>query len=111
MKNVHGRNVNHQCCPVVEAAKWVGDFWNLLILRQLLQKPHRYSQLLESIEDLNKATLSQKLKGLMEVGLVRRQVSTDLPPQTLYQVTPLGRKLKPLIRELERFGQHHFPVD
>lgn len=105
---IHGRDVNHLQCSTVEASKFVGDFWNIWIIRQLLTGPKRFSELLEAMPTINKVTLTNKLKILIEASIVEKVVQTVLPLVVHYELSSKGKDLQPLIRELETFGERHF---
>lgn len=103
---IHNRSVNHADCPVVEASKYVGDFWNLWIIRKLLSGPKHFSELAEQIPSINKATLNNKLKILISAQLIEKHLDENLKPE--YALTKSGKKLKRLITELEKFAQATF---
>lgn len=102
---VQGRDVNHDNCPTVEASCWVGDFWNIWIFRKLLERPHRFGDLEQSIPEINRSTLSRKLQAMTEAGLVERTVEATSPPSVTYALTTNGKHIKPVIDALETFGQ------
>lgn len=93
-----------QFCPVARAVELVGERWTLLIGRELLIGPQRFSDLLRRLPGLSSSVLADRLESLEERGLVARR---ELPPPTpavLYELTESGRGLKPLLYELARFG-------
>lgn len=93
-----------QFCPVARAVELVGERWTLLIGRELLIGPQRFSDLLRRLPGLSSSVLAERLESLEERGLVARR---ELPPPTpavLYELTESGRGLKPLLYELARFG-------
>lgn len=93
-----------QFCPVARAVELVGERWTLLIGRELLIGPQRFSDLLRRLPGLSSSVLADRLESLEERGLVGRR---ELPPPTpavLYELTESGRGLKPLLYELARFG-------
>lgn len=103
---VHGRCINNSNCPVIEASKIVGDFWNLWILRVLIKEPKRFSSILCEIPTINKATLNIKLKALIEAKIINKTFNDNLKPQ--YEISKLGKKLKPVLEELEKFGSSNY---
>ena len=103
---IHGRCVNTSSCPVIEASKVVGDFWNLWILRVLMTGPKRFSLLEMEIPTINKTTLNNKLKTLITDGVVTKTFDADLKPQS--ELTKIGKKLKSILFELETFGRENF---
>ncbi len=102
---IHGRRVNTAKCPVIEASKIVGDFWNLWILRVLLDGSKRFSEIHTEIPTINKATLNNKLKVLIAEGFVNKTFDPNLKSQ--YALTTLGGKLRGVFLELEKFGKEN----
>ena len=93
----------HQFCGVARALDLVGERWTLLIVRDLLLGPRRYSALLAGLPGLTTNLLASRLKALSEHGLIER-VQLD-HKVTAYALTPLGRELEPVVLSLGRFGQ------
>ena len=93
-----------QFCPVARAAEIVGERWTLLAVRELLFGPQRFSDLRTGLSDVSSSVLTERLARLEERGLVSRR---RLPPpasSTVYELTDLGRGLRPVIAELARWG-------
>lgn len=98
----------HQRCFVARALDLVGERWTLLIVRDLLLGGRRYSDLLAGLPGLTTNLLAARLARLSEAGLVERR---PLPPPgaaTVYELTPLGRQLEPVVLSLGAFGEQHF---
>jgi DNA-binding HxlR family transcriptional regulator len=93
-----------QFCPVARAVELVGERWTLLIGRELLIGPQRFSDLLRRLPGISSSVLTDRLASLEERGLVARR---ELPPPTpalVYELTESGLALRPLLFELARFG-------
>ncbi len=93
-----------QYCPVAEALDVVGDRWALLIVRELLTGPQRYSDLQTTLPRIPPNVLATRLRELEDAGLVTRR---ELPPpaaRTVYELTDEGRGLEGVIRSLARWG-------
>lgn len=92
-------------CPVARGVDVAWDKWSILILRNLiLDGPHRFQDLANALEGISPTTLSARLKSLQENGLVRRDVIATHPPKTIYTLTELGEKVKPVVGALKQFG-------
>lgn len=91
-------------CPVRRASDLVGYKWTTLIVRDLLPGKRRYSELQRSISGISPRVLAQRLRELESAGLVTRTVYPTVPPTTEYELTPLGRRLKSVIRAMADFG-------
>jgi len=91
-----------QYCGVTRAVELVGERWALLIVRDLLVGPRRYTDLKRGLPRIPTNILSSRLKELQEGGVVRRVplLSCGL----VYELTPYGRALEPILLALGRWG-------
>lgn len=91
-----------QHCGVTTAVELIGERWALLIVRDLLVGPRRYTDLKQGLPKIPTNILSTRLKELQEGGVVRR---VPLPNCGLvYELTPYGRELEPIVLALGRWG-------
>ncbi|HQT25832.1 MAG TPA: helix-turn-helix domain-containing protein [Burkholderiales bacterium] len=92
-------------CPVRRTAGIVGYRWTTLIVRDLLGGKKRYSELLRSVSGISPRILAERLKQLEAEGLIERTAHPTIPPTTEYELTPLGRRLEPVIDAMALFGK------
>ena len=93
-----------QYCPIACSLGLVGERWTLLVVRELMHGPKRYTDLVDGLNGIGTNILAARLKELEAAGLVERR---KLPPpaaSTVYELTPTGRELRPVLHELARFG-------
>jgi DNA-binding HxlR family transcriptional regulator len=93
-----------QYCPVAHALDLVGERWALLVVRDLLGGPKRYTDLLASLPGIGTNILAARLRDLEQAGVVRK---TKLPPpaaSTVYELTPYGVELEEVVHALGRWG-------
>jgi DNA-binding HxlR family transcriptional regulator len=93
-----------QYCPIACSLGLVGERWTLLVVRELMNGPKRYTDLVDGLHGIGTNILAVRLKELEAAGLVERH---KLPPpaaSTVYELTPTGRELRPVLHELARFG-------
>jgi DNA-binding HxlR family transcriptional regulator len=102
------RRSYHQFCGLARALDLVGERWTLLIVRNLLLGPKRYSDLLRGLPGITTNLLAKRLREMQELGLVER--SADPSRAERYELTELGRALEPPVMELARWGSR-FLVD
>lgn len=93
-----------QFCPLARAAEILGERWTLLLARELLLGPRRYSDLLQGLRPISSSVLTGRLAGLEERGLVTQRTLPPPAASTVYELTELGRTLRPILLELGRFG-------
>ncbi|MEN2738802.1 helix-turn-helix domain-containing protein [Microbacterium sp. X-17] len=91
-----------QYCGVTTAVELVGERWALLIIRDLLVGPHRYTDLKQGLPRIPTNILSTRLKELQENGIVRRVPLKNCG--LVYELTPYGRALEPIVLALGRWG-------
>jgi DNA-binding HxlR family transcriptional regulator len=95
----------HQFCPLAKALDVIGERWTLLIVRELLSGPKRYTDLRAALPGLATDLLATRLRELQDSGLIDRREVPPPTPATLYELTARGRALKPVIGELARWGR------
>ncbi|MFJ3957341.1 winged helix-turn-helix transcriptional regulator [Arthrobacter sp. NPDC090010] len=91
-----------QYCGVVRALELVGERWALLIVRDLLVGPRRYSDLKNGLSRIPTNILSDRLKELQGAGVVRRVPLARCG--LVYELTPYGRELEDVILAMGRWG-------
>lgn len=96
-------------CPVARTAELVGDFWTLLIVRDLGQGRLRFNELLSSLEGVSSRTLAQRLKALERSGMVQCERFSEIPPRAEYSLTEQGLALLPLVEHMRDFGEEWLP--
>jgi DNA-binding HxlR family transcriptional regulator len=100
---VPGRSYDDPC-GVARALDLVGERWALLIVRDLVLGPKRFTDLSASLPGLSQNVLSQRLRGLERDGLVRRRKLGPPAGSWVYELTPRGDELAPVVGALARFG-------
>jgi len=89
-------------CPAARALEVVGEKWSLLIVRDLLGGPRRFSDLRRSLQAITPKWLSLRLQELEEAGVVVREQAG--PREVWYRLTPKGEALAPVVGELIVWG-------
>jgi DNA-binding HxlR family transcriptional regulator len=93
-------------CSAARAIEVVGERWSLLIVRDLLAGPRRFSDLLHSVGAITPKLLTQRLRDLEERGVVERDEEAGRR-EVWYSLTPAGAALRPVVRELMVWGIDH----
>ena len=91
-----------QYCGLARALDVLGERWTLLIVRNLLLGPQRYSELLRGLPGITTNLLAKRLQEMEAAGLVERGEGTS--DATAYRLTDIGRDLEPAIHALGRWG-------
>jgi DNA-binding HxlR family transcriptional regulator len=93
-----------QFCGLARALDHVGERWTLLVVRNLLLGPQRYSDLLERLPGITTNLLAARLRDLERLGLVTKRKAPPPVRATVYELGPAGRALEPALMELARWG-------
>ncbi|MEO3796931.1 winged helix-turn-helix transcriptional regulator [Nonomuraea sp. B10E15] len=108
-----GRRKYDDGCAVAHGLDLVGERWALLIVRELLLGPKRFTHLRAGLPGASPDVLSQRLRQLQESGVVRHR---RLPPPAgvpVYELTEWGMGLEPVVTGLGRWagGSSSLPLD
>ena len=95
---------SNDSCPVCRTAEIVCGKWTLLVIRDLAEGRSRFCELERSLHGISPRTLSLRLRGLEEEGIVERQTFPEVPPRVEYALTDKGRALVPLIEDMRTYG-------
>jgi DNA-binding HxlR family transcriptional regulator len=91
-------------CPVAHALGVVGERWALLVVRELLQGPKRYTDLAEGLPGIGTNILASRLRDLETAGVVTKKTLPPPAASRVYELTDYGLELKPVMRELALWG-------
>ena len=91
-------------CGVARALDVVGERWALLVVRELLLGPKRFTDLRAGLPHVGPDILAQRLRELEQSGIVRRTVLPPPAGSRVYDLTDRGRELEPVVLALGRFG-------
>jgi DNA-binding HxlR family transcriptional regulator len=91
-------------CAIARALDVVGERWALLVVRELLLGPQRFSDLRRALPNASSNLVADRLRELDGHGVVRRR---KLPPPAgsrVYELTEWGRELEPIVLALGGWG-------
>lgn len=75
-----------------------------MIIRDLLEKEKRYSELMKSVVGISDKVLAKNLRELEQDGIINRKIYAVVPPKVEYSLTEKGQELKQILKEMEKFG-------
>ena len=104
------RRTYDQHCALAHGLDVLGERWTLLVIRELLLGPQRFSDLEASLAGIGPNTLAARLRQMEEDGLVEKRRLPPPAPATVYELTESGAALEPVIIELGRWGRHRLPA-
>ena len=98
------RRKYHQFCALAKAMDVIGERWTLLIIRDLLLGPKRFSDLLNSLSGITTNLLSKRLKEMEEAQLIEKQKTPPPTSVMAYVLTEKGKGLEQVIFALGNWG-------
>ena len=99
----HGRWYGDACAAAF-GMELIGERWSLLVIREMMLGPRRFSELRTALQALSAKTLTERLEGLETTGIVERAM---LPPPVsaqVYRLPAWGRELEPVLQALGRWA-------
>lgn len=93
-------------CPVARSIDVVGDRWSLLIVRDAFDGMSRFGDFQRSL-GVARNILSNRLRRLVEAGVLQTQAASDGTAYQEYALTAKGESLFPIVVGLRQWGEHH----
>lgn len=97
-------------CPIARSLDRVGEWWNILILRDAFHGLTRFDQFQRSL-GIAPNMLARRLSALVEEGLLERRRYCEHPPRDEYVLTQRGRDFWPVLVTLTEWGNRHFACE
>lgn len=102
VKNISTLPAAGQSCPMVSFVHLISGKWAIPILYRLMviDEPVRFSDLQRAVHPITQKELTRQLRQFEARSLVTRQVFAQVPPRVEYQITELGKSLRPTLDSL-----------
>jgi DNA-binding HxlR family transcriptional regulator len=98
-----------QMCPKYESAiDILGKKWTGLIIHVLLDGPKRFRDIKKQIPEMSDRILTGRMKELEEYGILTRRVYPETPVRIEYELTEMGKDMKPVIQAIQKWGERWF---
>ncbi|SBS27656.1 putative HTH-type transcriptional regulator YybR [Marinomonas spartinae] len=96
-------------CPMVDFVNLVSGKWAIPILYRLIvvDDAIRFGALQRAVAPITQKELTKQLRAFESIGLVTRAMYPEMPPRVEYQVTELGKTLKPTLDSLAQWMREH----
>lgn len=96
-------------CGIARALDTVGERWALMVVRELLLGPKRFTDIRAGLPALSADVLAARLRELERSGVVARRTLPPPAASQVYELTPLGLALEPVVLALGRWGGANLP--
>jgi DNA-binding HxlR family transcriptional regulator/peroxiredoxin len=97
------RRITDPLCALSQATTIVGDSWSWLVVQEVARGQTRFDDLADALR-ISRKVLSERLRRLVDRGLLGRQQYHDGPPRFEYRLTDMGRALLPVLVALQDWG-------
>ena len=93
-----------KACPVETTFKIIGKKWTVLVIRELLRDTTQFNRYLENIKGITPKVLTERLRELEKLGIVKRTIVSESPIRVEYSITDLGREFRPVLLAAAAFS-------
>ncbi len=99
-------------CPINLALEVLGDKWSLIVIRDMMfgNKRHFRELLTQSQEGIASNILADRLKRLVEEGVLSKADDPSHKQKALYSLTEMGIELLPVLAHMASWGRKYLPV-
>ena len=96
-------------CPMVKFISLISGKWAIPILYRLIitNEPIRFGELKRALTPITQKELTKQLKLFEQKGLITRKLYPEVPPKVEYQITVLGKTLKPALVSIANWMEQH----
>jgi DNA-binding HxlR family transcriptional regulator len=96
-------------CPIEATFKIIGKKWTILIIREMLRGTKQFNRFLENIEGITPKVLTERLRELQRLGIVKRRIVSEYPVRVEYEMTDLGKEFEPVLLAAASFSMRNLP--
>jgi DNA-binding HxlR family transcriptional regulator len=96
-------------CPIETTFKIIGKKWAILIIREMLRGTAQFNRFLENIDGITPKVLTERLRELEKLGIVRRRIVSEYPIRVEYELTDLGKEFEPVLLAAASFSMRNMP--
>ena len=101
------KSFGKMACPIARSLERVGEWWSILIIRDVLLGFTRFDEFQKSLT-IAPNMLTRRLSALVDAGLLQRRRYSNRPPRDEYILTEMGRDFRPVIVAMFAWGNRHF---
>ena len=96
-------------CPIEATFRIIGKKWTVLIIREMLRGTTQFNRFVENIEGITPKVLTERLREMQKLGIVRRRIVSEYPIRVEYEMTDLGKEFEPVLLAAASFSMKNMP--
>jgi DNA-binding HxlR family transcriptional regulator len=96
-------------CPIETTFRIVGKKWTVLIIREMFRGTTQFNRFLENIDGITPKVLTERLRELEKLGIVKRRIVSEYPIKVEYGLTDLGKAFEPVLLAAGSFSMRYMP--
>ena len=96
-------------CPIETTFKIIGKKWAVLIIREMFRGTTQFNRFLESIDGITPKVLTERLRDLEKLGIIKRRIASEYPVRVEYGLTDLGKAFEPVLLAAGAFSMSYMP--
>ena len=98
-----------KACPIETTFRIIGKRWTVLIIREILRGHTQFNRFMENIEGISPKVLTERLRELEHLGIVRRRIVSEYPVKIEYSLSDLGKGFEPVLLSAASFSMKYMP--
>lgn len=102
-------NPELKSCPIETTFKIIGKKWAVLIIREMFRGTTQFNRFLESIGSITPKVLTERLRELEKLGIIKRRIVSEYPIRVEYEMTDLGKEFEPVLLAAASFSMRNMP--
>ena len=96
-------------CPIETTFKIIGKKWAVLIIREMFRGSTQFNRFLKNIEGITPKVLTERLRELEKLGIVKIRIVSEYPIKVEYGLTDLGKAFEPVLLAAGSFSMRYMP--
>jgi DNA-binding HxlR family transcriptional regulator len=96
-------------CPIETTFRIIGKRWTVLIIREILRGNTQFNRFMENIQGISPKVLTERLRELEQLGIIRRKIVSEYPLRVEYSLTEMGKGFEAVLLSAASFSMMYLP--
>ncbi len=96
-------------CPIETTFRIIGKRWTVLIIREILRGHTQFNRFIENIDGITPKVLTERLRELEALGIIRRKIVSEYPVKIEYRLTDIGEGFEEVLLSAASFSMKYMP--